>query len=254
MVRYFELDPIHADRFSKIWMWNDWPGKGKVGDVGIDLVAQERATGDYCAIQCKFYLPEHTLSKEDIDSFFTAAGRDPFTTSIIVSTTDKWGKNAQDALNQTKKVTRIGVHDLEQSPIDWSKFDARRLDRFRRNPKKQLRQHQHAALKDVTEKLVTADRGKLIMACGTGKFTALKIAEAMAPTGHVLFLVPSLSLMSQTLREWTAEHGECAPLIELCGTGKILRAAQAATPATGVAYGGRWWVTRRIHCAAPTAG
>ena len=56
-------------------MWNEWPRKGKVGDVGIDLVAQDSATGEYCAIQCKFYLPEHTLSKADIDSFFTAAGQ-----------------------------------------------------------------------------------------------------------------------------------------------------------------------------------
>ncbi|WZB68912.1 DEAD/DEAH box helicase family protein [Achromobacter xylosoxidans] len=52
-----------------------------------------------------------------------------------------------------------------------------------------------------------AGRGKLIMACGTGKtMTALKIAETMAGAGkRVLFLVPSLSLLSQTLTEWTQE-------------------------------------------------
>ena len=55
----------------------------------------------------------------------------------------------------------------------------------------------------VTSGLGTADRGKLIMACGTGKtFTSLKIAEHMAGHsgrgGRVLFLVPSLSLLSQT--------------------------------------------------------
>lgn len=123
MVRYFELDPIYAELFSEVWMWNEWPKKGTVGDVGIDLVARERATGDYWAIQCKFYLPEHTISKEDIDSFFTAAGREPFKYCMIVSTTDRWGKNAEDALNQTKQVTRLSIHDLRQSPIDWSKFD-----------------------------------------------------------------------------------------------------------------------------------
>ena len=84
--RYLELDPLYADRFSNVWMWNEWPQKGKVGDVGIDLVAQERATGEFCAIQCKFYLPDHTLSKEDIDSFFTASGKSIFTSSMIVST------------------------------------------------------------------------------------------------------------------------------------------------------------------------
>lgn len=59
--RYFELDPLYADRFSHVWMWNEWPLKGKVGDLGIDLVAEESATGEFCAIQCKFYLPDHTL-------------------------------------------------------------------------------------------------------------------------------------------------------------------------------------------------
>jgi predicted helicase len=117
--RYLELDPIYADRFSHVWMWNDWPQKGKVGDVGIDLVAQERATGEFCAIQCKFYLPDHTLAKEDIDSFFTAAGKSAFTSLMIVSTTDKWGKNAEHALtNQTKPVTRLRVQDLDASPVD----------------------------------------------------------------------------------------------------------------------------------------
>jgi len=206
VLRFLELDPIHAERFSSVWMWNEWPGKGKVGDVGIDLVAQERATGDYCAIQCKFYLPEHTLSKEDIDSFFTAAGRAPFTTCMIVSTTDQWGKNAVDALQQSKPVTRISVHDLEASPIDWSRFDPRRPQSLVRRAKKSIRPHQESALADVVKGLRQADRGKLIMACGTGKtFTALRIAEQLAPEGHVLFLVPSLSLLSQSLREWTAE-------------------------------------------------
>lgn len=124
MVRYFELDPIYADRFSDLWMWNEWPDKGKVGDVGIDLVARERATGEYCGIQCKFYLPEHTLSKEDLDSYFTTLGRDPFKCGIIVSTTDRWGKNALDALNRSKSVSRLSVHDLEPRNVDWSRLDA----------------------------------------------------------------------------------------------------------------------------------
>mgnify|MGYP005845213269 CR=1 FL=1 len=211
MVRFFELDPIYADRFDQVWMWNEWPAKGAVGDVGIDLVARDSATGEHVAIQCKFYLPEHTLAKADIDSFFTAMGREQFTSGMIVSTTNRWGKNADDALNhQTKPVTRISVHDLEASPIDWSRFDARRPRDLDRKPKHQLRPHQHKALDDVVNGFKDADRGKLIMACGTGKtFTALRIAEVMAPGGHILVLVPSLSLLSQTLREWTAQatHG-----------------------------------------------
>lgn len=213
MQQFFRVDPVYAGLFSEVWMWNEWPLRGQVSDVGIDLVAQQRATGEYFAIQCKFYLPEHMLSKGDIDSFFTALGKPQFSKGIIVSTTDNWGKNALDALNQTKHVARVSLHDLEQSPVDWSKFDTRKPGQLKRTKKNDIRPHQNAALRDVLEGLKSADRGKLIMACGTGKtFTALKIAETLAPQlaskgkpGYVLFLVPSLSLMSQTLREWTAQ-------------------------------------------------
>lgn len=187
--RYLELDPTYQDRFSNVWMWNEFPLKGKVGDVGIDLVAEERFfPGEYCAIQCKFYLPEHTLSKADIDSFFTASGKSLFTSCMIVSTTDKWGANAEQALsNQSKPVTRLRVQDLDASPVDWSKFDSRRPQdlglQIRRKPK----DHQKEAIKDVVTGLAAADRGKLIMACGTGKtFTSLCIAEAMAPSATTL--------------------------------------------------------------------
>lgn len=206
MQQFFRVDPLYAALFSEVWMWNEWPLKGEVGDVGVDLVARHRATGEYFAIQCKFFLPEHTLSKADIDSFFTALGKPIFGKGIIVSTTEKWGRNAIDALNQTKHVARIGISDLEQSPLDWSRFDTRKPDQLKRTKKNAIRPHQKAALDDVIAGLRDADRGKLIMACGTGKtFTALKVAETLAPKlagkgkpGHVLFLVPSLSLLSQS--------------------------------------------------------
>lgn len=234
MHRYFEIDPIYADRFSDVWMWNDWPQKGKVGDVGVDLVARERATGEFCGIQCKFYLPEHTIAKADLDSFFTALGKPLFTSGMIVSTTDNWGKNAEDALNQTKPVTRLSVHDLEASPIDWSKFDIKRPQALGLKTKKKLKPHQQHALKDVTEKLHTADRGKLIMACGTGKtFTALRIAETMAPKGHVLFLVPSLSLLSQSLREWTAEATNPIQSLAVCSDVSIGKSRKKADDDAG---------------------
>ena len=150
MLRFFELDPLYADRFDKVWMWNDWPDKGAVGDIGIDLVARERASRELVAIQCKFFLPEHTLAKGDIDSFFTAMGREQFTSGMIVCTTDKWGKNADDALNhQSKPVTRLSIHDLQASPIDWSRFDARRPQKLDRLPKHQPRPHQQEAIRDV---------------------------------------------------------------------------------------------------------
>lgn len=234
---YLRLDPLYTDRFSNVWMWNEWPQKGDVGDVGIDVVAEERATGEFCAIQCKFFLPDHTIAKEDIDSFFTASGKALFTSRMIVSTTDKWSKNAEDALkDQSKPILRLRVQDLDASPVDWSKFDLKRPQDLVLSNRKALRDHQKAALKDVIAGFETADRGKLIMACGTGKtFTALKIAEQLAPKGHVLFLVPSLSLLSQSLREWTAQAAPPIHSLAVCSDANIgKRAAKADDDKTDI--------------------
>ena len=153
--RYLELDPIYVERFSRVWMWNEFPRKGADGDVGIDIVAEERATGEFCAIQCKFYLPDHTLSKADLDSFFTASGKTLFTSCIIVSTTDQWGPNAEHALaHQPKPVLRLRVQDLDESPMDWSKFDLKRPQDLGLRARKKPRPHQ-----DGLADLAIADRG-----------------------------------------------------------------------------------------------
>jgi predicted helicase len=221
--RYLELDPIYADRFSRVWLWNEWPQKGHVGDVGIDVVAEERATGEFCGIQCKFYLPEHAISKADIDTFFTALGKVQFTSGMVVSTTDKWGKNAEDALaNQTKPVTRLSVHELDVSPIDWSKFSLQHPAELSRRSPKLIRPDQTKAMEEVVQGFLSADRGKMIRACGTGKtYIALRIAERMAPGGYVLFLVPSLSLLSQSLREWTAEAARPLHSLAVCSDASV---------------------------------
>lgn len=233
---YLRTDPIYADQFVDVWFWSDWPihwGQ----DTGIDLVAKERLTGNYCAIQCKFYDHSYALQKSDIDSFFTASGKtfqtsnglESFTSRIIVSTTDKWSKHAEDALaNQTIPVIRLRVQDLVNSPIDWSQFAPDQPGDLSLLPKKQPRPHQVEAVGKVLEGFKAHDRGKLIMACGTGKtFTALKIAETMAgDNGIALFLVPSISLVSQTLREWTAESETPFHAFAVCSDTKVGRHAE----------------------------
>lgn len=210
-------------------MWSQWPGRDGKSDTGIDLVAQERETGEYCAIQCKFYEPDHYLQKSDIDSFFTASGKAPFTSRIIISTTDKWGKNAEDALEKQQiPVSRISLADLAQAPIDWDLAWPKPGVEPELNlaPKKELRPHQKEAVEHVFDGFTTADRGKLIMACGTGKtFTSLKIAEytaqAKGAPATVLFLVPSISLLSQTLREWSANCVVDLRSFAVCSDAKV---------------------------------
>ncbi|HKW28256.1 MAG TPA: DEAD/DEAH box helicase family protein, partial [Verrucomicrobiae bacterium] len=216
---YLTKDPYYANHFSDVWLWMEWPGRNNMGDTGIDLVAQERATGEFTAIQCKFLDPDHWLQKEDIDSFFTASGKKPFTQRMIICTTDKWGRNALDACeNQQPPVTKLRFQDLDDSAIDWSDFKINRPQDIKFKAKKKLRPHQTTALADVQKGFKTADRGKLIMACGTGKtFTALKIAEGLVPTGgQVLFLVPSISLISQTLGEWCSQSEKPLNAFAVC--------------------------------------
>ncbi|MFM6082223.1 MAG: DEAD/DEAH box helicase family protein, partial [Dolichospermum sp.] len=152
--------------------------------------------------------PDHTVEKSDIDSFFTASGTNLFKKRMIISTTNKWSKHALAALeNQQIPVIRTDIYDLQNSPIDWDKYSIENPDNLELKPKKRMRPHQQTSLEKVLAEFENADRGKLIMACGTGKtFTALKIAENFPRENNlILFLVPSISLLSQTLREWTAE-------------------------------------------------
>ena len=208
MLQFFRTDLQWVDRFSEVWPWMEWPDRQGRPDTGIDLVAKDATTGDTVAIQCKFYDPAHYLAKGDIDSFLSASGKHPFGQRLIVSTTDRWGKNAEDTIeNQQVPVQRLRFMDLAESSIDWSQFDLSTPQVMALKDRKQLRPHQKTVLAKVVEGFQTQDRGKLIMACGTGKtFTSLKIAEQMVPVGgSVLFLVPSISLLSQSLREWALE-------------------------------------------------
>jgi predicted helicase len=230
MVRYFELDPALTQQYDAVWRWIDWPDRRGKADTGIDLVARERDSGEYTAIQCKFYEPTHTLSKGDIDSFFTASGKKPFTNRVIISTTDKWGKNAEEALgDQHIPVQRIGMADIAESPIDWDiawPQGELSIELFPAE-KNQPRPHQVEAIQAVMDGFAVGnDRGKMIMACGTGKtFTALRIAEAVAQqeggSARVLFLVPSISLLSQSLREWTAQSELDMRAFGVCSDTKV---------------------------------
>ncbi len=217
-MQYLRHEPRFQNQYSAVWPYADWAqGEGQAytkdaRDDGIDLVARTRGNNEYHAIQCKFYALEHSIQKTDIDSFFTASGQAPFTARLIVASTDHWSQPARNALHsQQIPVTLIDLAALENSQIDWTHY---RPDRPSEQApvlkaRKTIRAHQQAALERVRTGLATADRGKMIMACGTGKtFTSLKIAEdrtIAGPGKQVLFMVPSLALLSQALTEWTQE-------------------------------------------------
>lgn len=221
---YLRYEATYQDLYEQVWTYADWAREQGMDarDIGIDLVAKTRGTREFHAIQCKLYAENHPISKADIDSFFTASGRKPFAHRLIVTASNNWTEHAEQALeDQQIPVSKIDLFALESSQIDWSKFKA--LHKVELRAKKKLREHQNSAVRAVLEGLSNADRGKMIMACGTGKtFTSLKIAEKLAGKGkRVLFLVPSLSLLSQTLTEWTQESETPLHSFAVCSDSQV---------------------------------
>jgi predicted helicase len=221
---YLKNEASYRDLYEKVWTYADWAAEQGLDkrDVGIDLVAQTGGAGEFHAIQCKLYASDYRLQKSDIDSFFTASGQKPFVHRVIVSSTNHWSEHAADALrDQQPPVSKIDLFDLESSQIDWEAYRPKEAPTLKQ--RKILRPHQERAVEEVLLGLATADRGKLIMACGTGKtFTSLKIAEQMAGAGkRVLFLVPSLALLSQSLTEWTQESAVPLHSFAVCSDGDV---------------------------------
>lgn len=231
MVRYLQTDPVYKDRFSGVWLWADWEWRAKIADQGIDIVAQEAASGDYVAIQCKCYSEEHTLSLEDVGTFFstmnmmwnTEQGMVSFTRGIIIATTNKWNDKILKTIDlQQKPCARITLNDLETAGIDWAACAGSADAELQVKPHYTPKRQQQDAIDDVIRGFESHDRGKLVMACGTGKtFTSLRLAEDMTDgKGTVLFMVPSIALLSQALRSWMEQADEPMHAIAVCSDAK----------------------------------
>ena len=222
MQKYFTEDPDYKDQFSEVYLWKEWAElrtEFDGTDIGVDLVAQKH-DGDFCAIQCKCYAPDTRISKPAIDSFISASASEIFTSRILVNTGGELGENALRTIEPLgDKFRIIRFRDLENSPFEWPDLSIQQPEQLTYKQRKfHLKDHQQEAFNDVLNGFKNNDRGKLIMACGTGKtFTALKIAEHIAGTeGRVLYLVPSISLLSQAMREWSEQRGVPHSYVGIC--------------------------------------
>lgn len=234
MKRWFQTDPRYADKLQEVWLWEEFPGKKDFGgkDLGIDLVAKTDL-GDYWAIQCKCYDEKAVISKAVVDSFISTAHRafiddltlktTYFSNLIWVSTTLRWGANAEETLKgQDIPVTRINMHELEASPVDWDKLLKGDTGKAALREGKQPRKHQLEVMKAAHEYFRVHDRGKLIMACGTGKtYTSLEIIEQeTGGKGLILFMVPSIALLGQSLNAWMTDTKYRMKAVCICSDSK----------------------------------
>ncbi len=229
MRAYLLTDPLYATTLKTVWLWSDFPFRkdfsGK--DTGIDLVAKT-VTGEYWAIQCKCFAEDTYIDKNGVDSFLSTSSKHfqddelrktKFSHRLWIATTNKWSTEAnQVLLHQDPPVSRISLTDLINAPVDWDLLVNDNIGEKSRLLAHKIKPHQQAALDAAHAYYTDHDRGKMIMACGTGKtFTALRLAEQeTGGKGLVLFLVPSISLLGQTLREWSAQAAKPIKAVCVC--------------------------------------
>lgn len=184
------------------------------------ISARPDAPFGYTAIQCKFFGRHNAIPKGELDSFIAESNRPYFTGRCLVHT-GTLGSNAMLALKHcVPAVQVISSHELAQANINWGRLlEHQEVELTHRL----LRPYQNEALSAVIAGFKEHDRGQLIMACGTGKtFTALKIAETqLKPQGMVLYLAPSLSLVSQSLTEWKRQSERPIQAFAVCSDTKI---------------------------------
>ncbi len=197
---WLQTDPVYSARLKKVWLWDEWPGRDGA-DIGIDLVA-EAHDGGIWAIQAKCIDPKNSLKKSEVDSFLAASSKPPFTFQLLIASTGNLSANLLRAFSD-RPAALVARAELASSEVDWP-ASINHLATGKRKKPRTPRKHQKAAIADVLAGFEKSKRGQLIMACGTGKtLTALFIAKE-TEAKRILVLLPSLSLLSQTLREWAS--------------------------------------------------
>ena len=198
---FLKNDPEWATQVDEVWLWNDYPSRwGR--DCGIDLVFRDK-TGSVWAAQAKCYSPSYEITKPDVDKFLSESNRKEINHRLLIATTDRIGANARQVLDaQEKSVVRYHLTHFETAAVDYPDNIAR-LSVGKRKPPPEPRPHQTEAIDNVISGFRTANRGQLVMACGTGKtFVCLWVKERLKAK-KTLVLVPSLGLLSQILNDWT---------------------------------------------------
>ncbi len=229
--------PPYCNELQKVWMWADFPYRQSISlhDTGIDLVGLT-VEGKYWAIQCKCYRSNGKIDKEAVNTFLTTSSRafkdeegnqHFFSFRLWIDTTDDGFTHhaAESFSGQQIPATVLHLNELADMPINWEELDNGISGSKAITEHKRIKQHQQDAIDEAIKYYKDHDRGKLIMACGTGKtFTSLRIAEKMTENkGNVLFLVPSIALLGQTLREWSLDAQKPIRPMCICSDSEVSR-------------------------------
>ena len=212
---FLENDPEWTKTIDKVWLWDDYPNKWQRQDLGTDLIFRDKE-GLIWAVQAKCYSEHRATTKGDMNSFLADTGRKEVDRRLWLQTTNKMEAKADKTLKgQDKPVTVFNLNDFHDAQIDYPATYAG-LYQTKVKTKPIPDPHQNEAIEAVKSGLLTLDRGQMIMACGTGKtFTTLWIKEALK-AHTALVLLPSLSLLSQTMREWAWASNTDFEILNVC--------------------------------------
>ncbi|MEB3064777.1 DEAD/DEAH box helicase [[Mycobacterium] zoologicum] len=218
---YLENDPQYRSALRQVWLWDDWPGRWSA-DAGIDLVAEDQA-GRLWAIQAKAYDPKYTVTKADVDTFLAESSRAAFAYRMLIATTDRLSPNGRRTIDaQEKAIGIVGLSDLLTADVNWPANPARLRPSPPPKPAKP-RGYQREAIRAAVIGFDTADRGQMIMACGTGKTLTAQFIAAELDAQRTLVLVPSLSLLKQTMRVWQSQGRPGVEALPVCSDETVSR-------------------------------
>ena len=210
---FLEHDPQYRRLIKRVWLWDDWPGRwGR--DKGIDLIA-ETFDEQLWAIQSKAYALTHSVTKNDVDRFLSESSRKSIAYRLLITTAAELGHNAREVIQgQEKSVGYLLFSDLKNRELNWPASPDKLV--APQPPPHKPRPDQVRAIADVVRGFRQHDRGQLIRACGTGKtLIGLRVAEAMK-SQRTLVLVPSLSLVSQLLSDWSKDALQPFRFLPVC--------------------------------------
>lgn len=194
---------------KNVWLWKDAPTNNG-HDIGIDLVGLDRGDGSYWAIQCKCWDDTSTLTYHEVATFYAAAGSNrpedcdarQYAHKMLVTTNVAYSAHLE-TVAAAHATVRLNLDVIAASPLDFRPF----LEG--KSPAQRVLWEPRPDQREMIDLCKAGfdgghDRGKLIMACGTGKtFTALRMAEEVCGTGSlILYLAPSIALVAQSMRAW----------------------------------------------------
>jgi superfamily II DNA or RNA helicase len=167
--------------------------------TGIDGI-YEATDGTHVAYQVK-YRQKSNLTYQEVAPFLGLTER--FTDRVIFTNA---ATLAHQAVARTRWVSRQDFVSLTPEALNeiTSWIIGKPVERKRAEPDPR---YQTQVLADIAKSLETNSRATVVMACGTGKTLVALWAVEQAKPKTVLVLLPSLSLVQQTVREWGKHHG-----------------------------------------------